>query len=66
MALLARKSAQAVGFSFRAVTAQKEKELREALEQAGLKVTGQSTLARYNPPFVLWFLKTNEVFLPVE
>jgi hypothetical protein len=48
------------------LTAQKEKQLREALEKAGLKIIGTPTLARYNPPFILNFLKTNEVFLPVE
>ncbi|XP_021740331.1 heme-binding-like protein At3g10130, chloroplastic [Chenopodium quinoa] len=40
--------------------------LRVALEKDGYKVIGEHLLARYNPPWTLPFLRTNEVFLPVE
>ncbi|KNA20909.1 hypothetical protein SOVF_047760 [Spinacia oleracea] len=40
--------------------------LRIALDKDGFKVIGEYLLARYNPPFTLPFLRTNEVFLPVE
>ncbi len=31
----------------------------------GLQPIGPSTIARYNPPWTLWFLRRNEVMLPV-
>jgi len=31
-----------------------------------LKATGPATLAQYNPPWTLWFLRRNEVMIPVE
>jgi hypothetical protein len=31
-----------------------------------LKTTGPATLAQYNPPWTLWFLRRNEVMIPVE
>lgn len=40
--------------------------LRTALEKAGFTITGQHLVARYNPPWTLGFLRTNEVLLPVE
>ncbi len=32
----------------------------------GWKVTGQAIWARYDPPFMPWFLRRNEIMLPVE
>eukprot|EP00246_Nothoceros_aenigmaticus_P003641 TRINITY_DN14816_c0_g1_i1.p1 TRINITY_DN14816_c0_g1~~TRINITY_DN14816_c0_g1_i1.p1 ORF type:complete len:224 (+),score=48.80 TRINITY_DN14816_c0_g1_i1:156-827(+) len=43
----------------------KRERLRKALQDAGYTVTGSYVVARYNPPFTLSFLRTNEVFLPV-
>ena len=40
--------------------------LREALERDGFKIKGDWVLARYNPPFTLPFMKTNEVLFPLE
>jgi hypothetical protein len=43
----------------------KERELREFIQEKGLKVVGQPLWARYNPPFMPWFLRRNEVMIPV-
>lgn len=40
--------------------------LRKSLEDGGYHVTGDYVLGRYNPPWTLPFLRTNEVMLPVE
>lgn len=40
--------------------------LRKSLEDGGYQVTGDYVLGRYNPPWTLPFLRTNEVMLPVE
>jgi hypothetical protein len=42
-----------------------EAELRAAIAARNLKVTGEPTLARYNPPFRPSFLRRNEVLIPV-
>lgn len=41
-------------------------ELRAALRTAGLRSTGEPTLARYDPPFKPWFLRRNEIWLELE
>lgn len=42
---------------------------REKLErwirENGLESTGEPVWARYNPPFTLWFLRRNEILIPV-
>jgi hypothetical protein len=43
-----------------------EDELRRAIAVRGLEVTGDPILARYNPPFMPWFLRRNEVLIPVK
>lgn len=43
----------------------KEKRLRELIHQKGLKIVGEPIFARYNPPFMPWFLRRNEVLIPV-
>lgn len=41
---------------------EKEKELRNALEKDNVEISNPSPLLfRYNPPFTLWFLRTNEI-----
>ena len=43
----------------------KERELREFIKGKGLKIVGEPLWARYNPPFMPWFLRRNEVMIPV-
>jgi hypothetical protein len=31
-----------------------------------LQADGPASLARYNPPWTLWFLRRNEVMVPIE
>ena len=42
---------------------------KQALEawmrEQGLTATGDPVWARYNPPFTLWFLRRNEILIPV-
>lgn len=45
--------------------AAKERELREFIKEKSLKIVGEPLWARYNPPFVPWFLRRNEVMIPV-
>jgi len=40
--------------------------LREAMAREGLKPAGEPVWARYDPPFMPWFLRTNEILIPVE
>ena len=42
-----------------------ERRLRTALKARGLEVRGDPILARYNPPFMPWFLRRNEILIPV-
>ena len=44
----------------------REKRLQELIRQRGLKIVGEPIFARYNPPFMPWFLRRNEVLIPVE
>ncbi len=44
----------------------KTKELLAEIENEGLKVVGQVFSMRYNGPFTPWFLRRNEVAIPVE
>ncbi|XP_039013398.1 heme-binding-like protein At3g10130, chloroplastic [Hibiscus syriacus] len=48
------------------VVEEKVENLKKSLERDGHKVTGQHLLARYNPPWTIPHLRTNEVMLPVE
>lgn len=40
--------------------------LRAAVTEAGLDITGPARFARFNPPWTPWFLRRNEVILPVS
>ncbi len=37
--------------------------LKDALDTAGLAWRGEPVYARYNPPYTLWFLRRNEIWL---
>lgn len=45
---------------------EKKKQLMEWIERRGLKQIAEPIFARYNPPFLPWFLRRNEVLIPVE
>ena len=40
--------------------------LLKQLAELGVEVTGNPELARYNSPFTPWFLRRNEIIVPVE
>lgn len=40
--------------------------LRSVLKAAGINTTGEPVFSRYNPPFMPWFLRRNEVWLTVS
>jgi hypothetical protein len=42
------------------------KRLNAFIVQQNLTATGPATLARYDPPWTLWFLRRNEVMIPVK
>ncbi|MEP7161812.1 MAG: heme-binding protein [Dermatophilaceae bacterium] len=41
-------------------------DLRTAVQEAGLEVIGPPRFARFDPPWTPWFLRHNEVVLPVS
>ena len=43
-----------------------EKLLLEQIGKRGLVTRGEPVLARYDPPFAPWFMRRNEVLIPVE
>ena len=40
--------------------------LETFMKEQGLQPLGEPVFARYNPPFTLWFLRRNEVLIPVQ
>jgi hypothetical protein len=40
--------------------------LRERIKARGLVIRGDAVLARYNAPFTPWFMRRNEVWIPVS
>jgi hypothetical protein len=40
-------------------------ELRAAMEKEGLRALGEPVWARYDPPFMPWFLRTNEILIEI-
>jgi hypothetical protein len=44
----------------------KSKDLLAAVKAHHLRANGLVTLAQYNPPWTLWFMRRNEVMIPVE
>jgi hypothetical protein len=43
-----------------------ERELYEWIERRGLEPLGEPVWARYDPPFMPWFLRRNEVLIEVR
>jgi hypothetical protein len=43
-----------------------ERKLREFITRQGLEVAGAVEYARYDPPFKPWFMRRNEVLIPVH
>jgi hypothetical protein len=39
--------------------------LRAFMEQQQLRAAGSPSLARYDPPWTLWFMRRNEVWIPI-
>jgi len=35
------------------------------LTEHGLRPIGEAVYARYNPPFIPWFMRRNELMIPV-
>ncbi|GJP34977.1 hypothetical protein CLOM_g19449 [Closterium sp. NIES-68] len=54
------------GLTTHSVLEHKSQELRSALEAAGYRIGGDYVVGRYNPPFTLPFMRTNEILYPVE
>jgi effector-binding domain-containing protein len=42
------------------------KELESWIEKNGFRILGEPVWARYNPPFTPWFLRRNEILIPVD
>jgi hypothetical protein len=40
--------------------------LIDALQRDGVRIVGKPYLARYNPPFMPWFLRRNEVIVEID
>jgi len=45
---------------------EKVNELKEVLKGKNYKIKGEPILARYNPPWIPWFLRRNEVLIELE
>jgi hypothetical protein len=39
---------------------------RAALEKSSVTVVGEPMLARFNSPFMIWFLRRNEIWFNLE
>ena len=40
--------------------------LESFIKKEGLRPLGEPVFARYNPPFMPWFMRRNEVLIPVQ
>lgn len=54
------------GYTGEGRVSDKERELRQALESAGIATSGPIRIARFDPPWKPGFLRHNEVVIPVE
>jgi hypothetical protein len=41
-------------------------DLKSWITKEGFKIVGEPVWARYNPPFTPWFLRRNEILIPIE
>jgi len=41
-------------------------ELESWIHERGLAIVGDPIWARYNPPFTPWFLRRNEILIPID
>jgi len=41
-------------------------QLEAWIKKNKLKVSGEASWARYDPPFMPWFMRRNEILIPVE
>ncbi len=53
------------GFWSQANYAEHLDKLRTVMKTAGVDTTGEPVFSRYNPPFMPWFLRRNEIWLTV-
>ena len=53
------------GLAYESDIAQKTAELNAFIAKQALTAAGPPALARYNPPWTLWFLRRNEVMIPL-
>lgn len=42
-----------------------KQKLENWIRENNLKIIGEPVWARYNPPFTLWFLRRNEILIPI-
>jgi effector-binding domain-containing protein len=54
------------GFWSEKIYRQNRSELETWIREQGLTITGDPVWARYNPPFTPWFLRRNEILIPVK
>ena len=54
------------GLAGKAQVASQTAELMHYVSKHGLSPAGPVSLARYDPPWTLWFMRRNEVMVPVE
>ncbi len=43
-----------------------KEQLETWIRSKGLTATGEPSWARYNPPFTLWFMRRNEILIPIS
>jgi len=53
------------GLMSNSAAAKETAELLTYIKTSGLKASGPPTLAQYDPPWTLWFMRRNEVLIPV-
>lgn len=44
---------------------EQKKRLEHWINDQGYQVIGKASWDRYNPPFTLWFMRRNEIFIPI-